>query len=202
MLIKFLSGFSAGLLISIGGTVYLACDNKIVGAVFFSVALLCICYKGYSLYTGKIGYAIRDRSKDYFSTLFFGLAGNVAGTVLGGLAVSVALPDLVEKAAASCDLKLAQSVSQTFLRALFCGVLMYLAVSVFAEHKTPITILFCIPTFILSGFEHCVADMFYFSAGRVFTVQALLFIALAVAGNTVGSLILPLINPKERVRNK
>ena len=36
-------GVIAGILIGIGGSVYLACDNKYVGAVLFSVALLCIC---------------------------------------------------------------------------------------------------------------------------------------------------------------
>ncbi len=63
MLNKILSGISAGILISIGGSVFLACDNKYVGAVMFSVALLCICLKGYSLYTGKIGFILFIRVK-------------------------------------------------------------------------------------------------------------------------------------------
>ena len=200
MLNKFLSGVSAGLLISLGGTVYLACDNKVVGAVLFSVALLCICYKGYSLYTGRIGYAIRDRSKDYFSGLFLGLAGNVVGTALGGAAIHFALPSLVEKATALCDAKSSMSLLQAFLRALFCGILMYLAVSIFAEHKTPVAILFCIPVFILSGFEHCVADMFYFAVKGWPTIGGTIFILVAILGNTAGSLILPALNPKERIR--
>ena len=48
MLKKTVSGLSAGLLITIGGSVFLACDNRYVGAVMFSVALLCICLKGYA----------------------------------------------------------------------------------------------------------------------------------------------------------
>ena len=200
MLAKLLSGVCAGLLISIGGTVYLACENKVVGAIFFSVALLCICYKGYSLYTGRIGYAIRDRSKDYFAGLFLGLAGNVIGTAAGGAAIRFALPSLADAASSACDAKLAQTFPQTLLRAVFCGILMYLAVSIFAEHKTPVAILFCIPTFILSGFEHCVADMFYFAVRGMPDLKTIAFIATAVLGNTIGSLILPLLVPKERVR--
>ncbi len=200
MLTKLLSGVSAGLLISLGGTVFLASENKVVGAVFFSVALLCICYKGYSLYTGRIGYAIRDRSKDYFAGLFLGLAGNVIGTAAGGAAIHFALPALVEKANAICDAKVAQTFPQALLRALFCGILMYLAVSIFAEHKTPLAILFCIPAFILSGFEHCVADMFYFAVCGVPTLAGVVFILTAVLGNTIGSLILPALNPKERMK--
>ena len=42
MLKKTLSGLSAGILITIGGSVFLACDSRYVGAVMFSVALVCI----------------------------------------------------------------------------------------------------------------------------------------------------------------
>jgi formate/nitrite transporter FocA (FNT family) len=201
VLAKLLSGVSAGLLISVGGTVFLACDNKVVGAVFFSVALLCISFKGYSLYTGRIGYAIRDRSGEYFSGLFLGLAGNLVGTVAGGALIRVALPSLADKAFAACEAKLGQTFFETLLRAVFCGLLMYLAVSIFAEHKTPIAILFCIPVFILSGFEHSIADVFYFSLKGSPDLKTVVFILTVILGNTVGSLILPLINPRERKKN-
>lgn len=202
MLAKLLSGISAGLLISVGGTVFLACDNKVVGAVFFSVALLCICYKKYSLFTGRIGYAIRDRSKDYFSGLFLGLLGNIIGTAVCGILVRLAIPSLIEKAQAACAPRLEQAFYQTLIRALFCGVLMYLAVSIFSDHKTPLAILFCIPVFILSGFEHSIADVFYFSVKGLPDLQTIGFLATVVLGNTVGALILPAINPKERIRNQ
>ena len=198
MLKKFLSGISAGILISLGGSVFLACENRIAGAVFFCVALLCICYKGYSLFTGRVGYALRDASKEYFSALGLGLLGNIAGTALCGAAIRLALPSLIDKAIAVCDPKLGQTFLQTLLRALFCGILMYLAVSIFAKHKTPVSILWCVPAFILSGFEHCVADMFYFAVCGWPTLQGIAFLATAVLGNAIGALILPLINPDER----
>ena len=81
----------------------------------------------------------------------------------------------------------------TFIRAVFCGVLMYLAVQIFKEKKTPIGIIFCIPVFILSGFEHSIADMFYFGASGIFSIKVLSFELAAVLGNSVGSLILPLL---------
>ena len=68
---------------------------------------------------------------------------------------------------------------------------MYLAVSIFKEHKTPMGILFCIPVFILSGFEHSIADMAYFATARVFTGQSVLFLFLVVVGNALGAMILP-----------
>ena len=202
MLNYLLSGVSAGLLISLGGAVYLACENKVVGAVFFSLALLCICMKKYVLYTGKIGYILRDRSKDYFSMLVFGLLGNVVGTVVGGICVSAALPKLGEAAKTLCDAKGAQTFPETLLRAVLCGILVYLAVSLFSDKAGPLALVLCIPAFILSGYEHCIADMFYFAAAGRFTADGVLFILTAVLGNSLGAFVLPLLNAKERERAK
>ncbi len=186
-------GISAGLLIAVGGSVYLSCENKYVGAVLFSVALLCICYQKYYLFTGKIGYLAKDPSKKNAAMLTTGLLTNLVSTFLLGLLVRFALPDLGEKASALCRLKLEQSFAVTGIRAVFCGILMYLAVEIFLQHKTPIGILFGIPVFILSGFEHSIADMFYFGVSGTLSAGVLLFELAAVIGNTVGSLLLPLL---------
>ncbi len=90
---------------------------------------------------------------------------------------------------------------QALAKAFFCGILMYLAVSVFKEKKTPIGIVFCIPVFILSGFEHSIADMFYLSAGFDFTAsyiwRAMFYILLILAGNAAGSVFIALFDKKE-----
>ncbi len=198
MIRKLLSGLSAGILISIGGAVYLACENKYVGAALFSVALLCICYKGYALYTGRVVYLPEKHDREAFSSLFLGLAGNAAGTVVCGLAVRYALPKLGETAEALCGGKLAQIVPQTLIRAFFCGALMYLAVSIFRYKKTPVAILFCIPVFILSGFEHSIADIFYFAAGGLFTLPVLGFVCAVILGNSVGGVLLPILVPDKK----
>ena len=39
-------GIASGMMVGIGGTVYLSCENKVVGAVLFAVALLVICILG------------------------------------------------------------------------------------------------------------------------------------------------------------
>lgn len=186
-----LSGIIAGILISIGGSVYLACENKVVGAVFFSVALLCICYKGYSLYTGRIGYLAREHKKSDFASVFVGLAGNAIATVICGILISLTLPALSETAGVLRDAKLAQPLYSAFVRGIFCGVLMYLAVSIFKENnKNPIAIIFCIPVFILSGFEHSVADIFYLAASASFQPRMILYILIIVLGNSAGSVLL------------
>ena len=48
--------------------------------------------------------------------------------------------------------------------------------------------------FILSGFEHSIADMFYFGASGTISGRVLLFIIAAVLGNSLGAVILPLLS--------
>lgn len=200
---KITEGFMAGLLIAIGGAVYLASDNKVVGAVFFSVALLSICMKGYSLFTGKVGYLPEKHGKEAFSVLFLGLLGNFLATLLFGLLLSAALPNLHTTAAFLCAGKLANQLWwQTLIRAFFCGVLMYLAVSTYRDNKTPLGILFCVPVFILSGFEHSIADMAYFATAREFSPKALLFLLLVLLGNAVGGMLLPALRLLTTPRKK
>lgn len=194
MLKQTVNGVFAGILISIGGAVYLSCDNKYVGAVLFSVALLCICYMGYSLYTGKICYIPEKHTKDEISILLTGLLGNVTATTICGYALTYAIPKLKEAALASCTVKLEQNFLQTVIRAVFCGILIYLAVDIFKKHKTPLGIIFCIPVFILSGYEHSVADMFYFAASGIVSLKAFVFIWFVILGNTIGGMLIPLLS--------
>ncbi len=194
MLNKIASGICAGILISIGGSIFLSCENKIVGALLFTVALLCICYKGYSLFTGKVGYLPEKADKEAFSVLLLGLLGNAIGTIACGYLLRFAIPAIGTAAETLCSGKLeTQALWQTFVRAIFCGVLMYLAVSIFRDSKTPIGILFCIPVFILSGFEHSIADLYYFAASGIVSLRAFAFLWTVIAGNAVGGVLLGLL---------
>lgn len=193
MLNTFRESLCAGILITIGGTVFLSCENKTVGAVLFSVALLCICYKSYYLFTGKIGYIVEQHTKQDFLNLDVGLFGNLAATFLLGMLLRTILPNIGEKAAEMCSAKLAQFPLYTFIRGFFCGILMYLAVSIYKEKNSGLGILFCVPVFILCGFEHSIADMFYLGASGIFSIKIILFTALVVAGNTFGAIVLPLL---------
>ena len=195
-----LSGVSAGILISLGGSVFLACENRYIGALLFCVALVCICCKGYSLFTGKVGYIFEKHGKEDFSVLLLGLLGNLAGTFVGGRAVRYAFSSYAEKALEMCEAKMTQSFWETLIRAAFCGVLMYLAVSIFKERDSALGIIFCIPVFILSGFEHSIADMFYFAASGIVSVEALGFLWTVILGNSLGALLLPILNFADKGR--
>lgn len=186
-----LSGISAGIVIALGGSVFLACENRYVGAVLFSVALLCICFKGYALFTGKVGYIPEAHGKAEWQLLLLGLLGNLIGTFISGVAVRYAIPSIGETALTICTAKLTQTAASTLIRGVFCGLLMYLAVSIYRDNKTPLGILFCIPVFILSGFEHSIADMFYFAASGIVSAKACGFLWLVIIGNSIGGMLLP-----------
>lgn len=203
---RFVNGVMAGIMIAVGGSVFLACygdgsvPNRAIGAFFFSIALLCICYKGYSLYTGKIGFIPEKHDREAFSVLLLGLLGNLVATVGLGLAVRYAIPSVGSVAEVICASKLTQSFGQTLIRGIFCGVLMYLAVSIYRDKSTVVGILFCVPVFILAGFEHSIANMFYFAAAGSFSPQTVIYILVVVLGNTIGGMLMPLlamVKPKQ-----
>ena len=194
MLNRICSGISAGIMVSIGGCVFLACENRIAGAVLFSVALLVICFKGFSLFTGKVGYIPEKHGREEVSALLLGLLGNLIGTVICGLLIKAALPGLGDSALAICTGKLTQTAYGTFVRGIFCGILMYSAVSIYRSSGSIAGIVFCIPVFILSGFEHSIADMFYFAVSGLVSAKAFGFIWIVIAGNSVGGMLLPLLS--------
>ena len=55
-----------------------------------------------------------------------------------------------------------------------------------------LAIIFAIMVFILAGFEHCVANMFYFTAGHAWSAKTALYLLVMTLGNSVGGVIIPL----------
>lgn len=190
---EFVNGILAGLCISLGGGVYLSCDNKYIGALLFCVALFSICVFGFSLYTGKVGYMVESHKKTDFLKLFAGLLGNTAGCFIFGVLFRLGVDTAVKKVEEMCTTKLQESFVQALIRAFFCGVLMYIAVRVYKNKDSVIGIFICIPAFILSGFEHSIANMFYFSAAFSFGAESILYLVIVVIGNAIGGCTIPFL---------
>ena len=68
---------------------------------------------------------------------------------------------------------------------------MYTAVACYKLKNAVSAILFCVPVFIISGFEHSIADMFYFFLADSFGIHTWFFLAIVVLGNSVGGMIIP-----------
>ncbi len=193
----FLNAFLAGIMIGIGATVYLACENKIAGAFLFAVGCLVICVYQMALFTGKIGYIFQNTPAYSIDCLVVWI-GNICGSLLSGLAIAYTKPELSQAAGILVEQKLRQAPFTTIILGAFCGILMYVAVDNFRTNKHEIAkylgIFICIPVFILSGFEHSVADMYYFAVAPncpLISPIGILYIVYVSVGNLIGSWIVP-----------
>lgn len=128
----FKSAFAAGVLIGLSAAIYQSCDNKIIGAFLFSIGLLTICHCKLHLFTGKVG------SSNDIALLCDVITGNACGVLfMRGLWMLN---------------------GHIFILAVFCGMLMQIAVTVY--EKMPYVTIMCVGAFILSGFIHSVAIIF------------------------------------------
>lgn len=191
----FLKAAAAGITIGIGGAVYLTLENRVIGAVLFGVGLYTIVLNGLFLYTGKVGYLISAKDKKaYILQLIFTWLGNFAGTALAAAAISATrIRNLRRTAEVICKTKLADTPHSILILAVFCGILMYAAVDGFREKGNPLILFFCVTVFILCGFEHCIANMFYFSLVGAWSLRAVIYLLLMTLGNSVGGILLPLV---------
>ena len=195
--------FSAGLFIGLAGTVFLSVPDRFSGAFLFGFGLLTIVCCGFKLYTGAVGYLVLQGSASgkYLRTLAVIWIGNFLGTLFVGTALRfsrVAAP-LAERAQALCRTKVADSWSSLLVLSFFCGILMFLAVDTFRRKEEVPSVVrgamvfLCVMVFILSGFEHCVADMYYFSVAGMWTRETLLRTLWMTLGNSLGGFLLPLL---------
>lgn len=188
---------AAGILIGIGGLVFLALENKVLGAVFFCVGLFTICTFGFHLFTGKVCYLF-DNGIEYLPDLLLIWAGNLAGTgILALLARGTRLISLSEKAAALCEIKMNDTLLSLFILGIFCNILIYIAVDGYKNNPHELgrylSIFLGVTVFILAGFEHSVADMFYFFMAGIINGRMFLCLIVITLGNAVGGALFPLL---------
>lgn len=75
----FIKSIYAGIMIGIGGIVYLSAENRVIGSLLFSFGLLTIVTQGFCLYTGKIGF-VKDLKELLHMPVI--IIGNFIGTYL------------------------------------------------------------------------------------------------------------------------
>lgn len=192
----FIKAIMGGIAISIGGTIYLTLENHIAGAFLFSIGLFTIYTFGLNLYTGKVCYIVNE-DLGFFKTILIVYLGNLVGTVgTGYIFRQTKLAKLVDYTAKMVDSKLSDTLFSTFIMAIMCGMLMSIAVIGFQTIKDSvgkhIALILPIMVFILSGYEHSIADMFYFSMADAWKAKAILYILVISLGNMVGGCLIPL----------
>ncbi len=171
----------AGFMIGIGGMVYLSVENKVVGSLLFSFGLLTIVAQGFNLYTGKIGFVKKPKE-------LLDMAGIAAGNYVGTLIVAwtAKLAQLPITSMALAEAKLENPAGKVFFLSVLCGVMMYL-IDNYAKTKNIVLIIAPVMIFILSGFEHSIANMFYFHLAGAYTGKSAVYLLLMLLGNGVGA---------------
>lgn len=189
----------SGIMISVGGAVYLSCIAKgytWLGAILFAAGLYTICEYGFNLYTGKVGYiAFRFTDFSYIWLVLLVLICNLLTTFLLGILLRNVFPLIKQEAEKIYAAKLTVPYWKSFVSGIFCGLLMFLSVDTW-KRGSKIGCFIYIPVFILCGFDHSIANSLYNGIAlgeHTFTVQNLLFILTVIAGNAAGGMTVPLL---------
>lgn len=193
----FLRAVMTGFAIGIGGSVYLSCDNKYMGAFLFGTGLFVILSFGFNLFTGKVGYAVENKPS-YIIDLILIWLGNLMGTaIMGGMILCTRIAQIGEKAAEICNVKFNDNLLSIFILAIFCGMLMFIAADGFKKIENPVgkmlAVFLPVMAFILSGYEHCIANMFYFTIAKVWSANTVLYLIVMTMGNAVGGMFIPFV---------
>jgi len=93
------------------------------------------------------------------------------------------------------DARLNDSYLSLFVLAIFCGMLVFLAVDGYKKFESPFVkfavVILAIGSFVASGFEHVVADMFFYAFANAWGTdfwKVLLSLLVMTAGNSLGSI--------------
>ena len=189
-----LSAILAGLCVGFGGLAFLSLDNKVIGSAAFTIGLFVICTFGFHLFTGKVCYVLQN-DRDYALDLPVIWLGNLIGTGLtaGTASLTRIAPALREKAVSLCQVKVNDSLLSLFLLGLLCNIFIYLAVDGYnrleMQSAKVQALFFGVSVFVICGYEHCVADMFYFWMAGLWSGRAILSVLIITLGNAVGGVL-------------
>jgi formate/nitrite transporter len=229
----FIFGILAGIYISFGAAVATAVLSggtldagmaKFLAGSVFSVGLMLVLILGSELFTGNIlmtigliyqkyswGKVIRNWLVVYF--------GNLLGAIIIAWLVSNSgllgrLGNLTPSGAVAVKLvetKLGLNFTEALCRGILCNMLVCLAVIMCIASKTIegkiLGIYFPIMTFVASGYEHSVANMYFLPVGlmakgefvtKFFTIFNNLI--PVTIGNIIGGLLIVLLHPKVEAR--
>lgn len=185
------SGFLAGMFIALGavgatvvwGISTLPAMGKFLGAAVFPVGIILVVLAGSELFTGNclmslgmfkgeysLGHVMRNWTTVYI--------GNLIGSVFIAYLIYASdlwmangvLTDVGIKAVAIAEGKLTLGFSAAMVRGILCNILVVLAVWISVAAKDVagkiLALWFPVTLFVLSGYEHSVANMFFIPVGK------------------------------------
>lgn len=200
LLLGILSGFAIGMGAAVTSAATFAIDNpsaaKIISGTLFPLGLIMVLFTGAELFTGNCLMTIslleqRIRLKGMLRNLIIVYFGNFVGSILlaaaivycagPGMATGLVVKT-VSVAAAKCTLPFGKAV----ILGILCNILVCIAVMMALCSKDAVGravgAFGPICCFVICGFEHCVANMYYIPAGLLTMNIPACAQAAAVAG--------------------
>ncbi len=174
-------GAQVSLTVSTGESQYLGWGvSKLIGAMVFSAGLMMVVLTGAELFTGNVMmmFSVLEKKISWFKLLrswSIVYVGNFVGSILlAALVYFAALchnnNELLGAATlTNAHMKVNLTFVEAFCRGILCNWLVCLAVWMATSSKRVIgkifAIFFPIMTFVASGYEHSVANMFFIPSG-------------------------------------
>lgn len=195
-------GMFAGAFIALAGVgatfanVYV---GKIAGALVFPAGLAMVVIAGSELFTGNNLMVMGLLSRRFgmgklLKNWILVFVGNLLGAVMvaGLVAVSGVFDSIAETVMATASAKVNLGFAEAMIRGVLCNFLVCIAVwMAFAADSVGgkiVAVFLPIMLFVLCGFEHSVANMFYVPAG-MFMANLNGVVGPSVAGFLVGNLL-------------
>ena len=202
-----LFGIFAGLAIGLGSLVFTivstyatSVGGQIFASALFSIGLILVCTLGLQLYTGKVGVVFDDREKlkENAINLPIMLLGNAIGAFALGIICHFVFMNVPNIAVRILKISEGKTESDTvFLQGIFCGALVYIAVYLFKNLQNYamkiIGIITAVTLFVYCGFQHCIANMFYFGMAFNWNINMLWNLLIVILTNSIGALLVSCI---------
>ena len=202
----FLFGILAGLAIGLGSFVFtIVCaylpseGGKMLASCLFSIGLILVCVFGLSLYTGKIGVVFDAPDKKEVGKNAICLPIMLIGNAIGAFALGIICHFIFQNVQEVADKILAISTGKTgsttvFIQGILCGALVYIAVYCYKNFQNwamkIIGIIISVTLFVYCGFQHCIANMFYFGMAYNWNIDMLWNLLIVILTNSIGALLI------------
>ncbi len=179
-----ISSALAGIAISIGGIAFLVSGQ----AWMFPIGLFMVCLFELDLFTGKVS-TVESVSK--IPELIIMVVTNMIAAMMTGEVMRYAKPTIIDVAVKICEKKMSEGFALIPL-AILCNVMIYTAVYSYKNKRSAVRMFglyFSTMIFVLCGFEHCVANAFYFALAGMVDGSAVMFLIKNAIFNAVGGIM-------------
>ena len=174
----------AGIAISIGGIAFLVSGQ----AWMFPIGLFMVCLFELDLFTGKVSTVERlSRVPD----LIIMVVTNMITAMMAGEVMRYAKPTIIDMAVKVCEKKMGEGFALIPL-AILCNVMIYTAVYSYNNKRSAVRMFglyFATMIFVLCGFEHCVANAFYFALAGMVDGSVVAYLVKNAVFNAVGGIL-------------